>query len=152
MKKVLVVMMFAFLGASVMAQSNESEMFISVFQVEKKALLMDYLALNEVEAAAFWPIYEAYEAKRSEIAKRRIGLITRYAEQYEGLTSDQADALVADTFKLRADKEKLEKDFYKKFKKAVGSIRSAQFLQFERFVDTSIDAELYENMPLVGEM
>jgi hypothetical protein len=152
MKKVLVVMMFAFFASSVMAQSNEAEMFISVFKVEKKALLMDYLQLNETEAATFWPIYEEYEAKRGDIAKKRIELITRYAEQYEGLTSEQADALVADTFKFRASKEKLEKEYYTKIKKAVGSIRAAQFLQFERYVDTSIDAELYENMPLVGEM
>ena len=45
-----------------------------------------------------------------------------------------------------------KKTYYGKFKKAVGSIRAAQFLQFERYVDTSIDAELDANMPLVGEM
>lgn len=145
-------MMFAFLGTSVMAQSNEAELFVSVFKVEKKAVLMDYLQLNETEAAAFWPVYEAYEAERGEIAKQRIALITKYAEQYEGLTSDQADALIAETFKMRASKEKLEKAYYGKIKKAVGSIRAAQFIQFERFIDTSIDAELYNNMPLVGEM
>lgn len=152
MKKVLVLLAFAFLGSQSFAQNNEDELFLSVFKVEKKAMLMDYLALDEAEAAAFWPIYEEYAMAKGNQAKDRIGLIKRYAEQYEGLTAEQADALVADTFKFRAAKEKLEKDYYKKIKKAVGSIRAAQFLQFERYIDTAVDAELYNSMPLVGEM
>lgn len=143
--------MFAFFGASVVAQNNETELFMSVFNVEKKAVLMDYLQLSETEAAAFWPIYDAYESERAEVAKQRIALMTKYAEQYATLTAEQADQLSAESFKWRASREKLEQSYYKKFKKAVGAIRAAQFVQFERYVDTSIDAELYQNMPIIGE-
>ncbi len=151
MKKVLVVLMFAFFGSSVMAQNNEAELFISVFKVEKKAVLMDYLQLSETEAAAFWPIYDAYESERAEVAKQRIALMTAYAEQYATLTAEQADKLTADSFKWRASREKLEQSYFKKFKKAVGAVRAAQFVQFERYVDNSIDALIYDNMPIIGE-
>ena len=151
MKKVLVVLMFAFFGSSLVAQNNEAELFLSVFKVEKKAILMEYLKLSETEAAAFWPIYNAFEVERANVARERIALMTKYAEQYNTLTAEQADILYTESAKWRASRAKLEQTYYKKFKKAVGAVRAAQFVQFERYVDTSIDAELYDNMPVIGQ-
>ncbi len=151
MKKVLVVLAFAFLGNQAFAQTNEIEMFQSIFKVEKKALLMDFLKLSEEDATAFWPVYEAFEADRQELAKKRIALIYKYAEEYETLDAEQADELAMESFKIRAAHEKLHKSYYKKVKKAVGAIRAAQCIQFERFIDNEIDNQVNSNMPLIGE-
>lgn len=107
--------------------------------------------LNEEEAAAFWPVYEQFEMDRTEVAKRRIELIKKYAEEYENMTAEQADELVAESFGIRAAQEKLHKSYYKKVKKSVGALRGAQFIQFERFVNTYIDNELNGAIPLIGE-
>ena len=151
MKKLLLAATVVLFSLGLSAQQNEVEMFQSVFKVEKKALLMDFLQLSDEEAQAFWPIYETYELERAEIGNKRIALIKKYAEQWQNMTEEQADALVAESFALRAQRDKLQKKYYKKMKKAVGALRAAQFVQFERFVQTQIDSELDNNMPLIGE-
>lgn len=151
MKKVLFVIMLGFIGSASIAQSNETELFMSLFKVEKKAALMNYLKLDDAEGVLFWPIYEEFSAKRTEIAKKRIGLIGQYAESYSTMTAAQADVLANESFAIRAEQEKLQKSYYGKFKKAVGAMRASQFVQFERYVNTAIDAELYDEMPFIGE-
>ena len=152
MKKVLVLLAFAFMGSQVIAQSNEAEMLVSMFKVEKKALLMDFLQLSDSEAAAFWPVYEEYDMARGHISQKRIDLITKYAEQYASMTPEMADQLLNESFALRASLEGLHKSYYKKFKKAVGAVRGAQFVQFERFIDNAIDSQLNNSLPLIGEL
>jgi hypothetical protein len=134
------------------AQNNEAEMMMSMFKVEKKALLMDFLKLNEEEAALFWPVYEEFNMDRGVISKKRIELITKYADEYNTITAEQIDELVGESFANRASLEKLHKSYYNKFKKAVGPKRAAQFVQYERFVDNAINTELNNNLPLIGEL
>ena len=68
------------------------------------------------------------------------------------VTAEQVDALANESFAIRASLEGLHKTYYKKFKKAVGAIRAAQFVQFERFVDNAIDSRLNDSLPLIGEL
>lgn len=152
MKKVLFLLAFAIFGGQAIAQNNEAEMMMSMFKVEKKALLMDFLKLNEDEATLFWPVYEEFTMDRGELSKKRIALITKYSEEYNTITAEQIDELVGESFANRAAIEKLHKSYYKKFKKAVGAKRAAQFVQYERFVDNAINTELNNNLPLIGEM
>ena len=152
MKKVSIVLvaLFLFVGFA-KAQQNEVEMFQSMFKVEKKAMLMDFLMLTDDEAKVFWPIYEEYEMERVKLSSRRIALIKKYAEEYETLTEEQIDELANESFAIIDGTNKLHKKYYKKFKKAVSAKRAGQFVQFERFVKTSVDNELNRNMPLIGE-
>ena len=152
MKKVVLLLAFAIFGGQAIAQNNEAEIMLSMFKVEKKALLMDFLNLNEEEAAAFWPVYETFNMDRGEISKKRIALITKYADEYNTITPEQVDELVVESFKIRASLEKLHKSYYKKFKKLVGAKRAAQFVQYERFVDNAINTELNNSLPLIGEL
>jgi hypothetical protein len=151
MKKLLVIVFAFALTVGAMAQQNELEMFQSMYKIEKKALLMDFLDLSDEEAKVFWPIYEEYEMERSKNANRRIELIKLYAEEYNTLTNEQADELVNESFKVRETVEKLHKSYYKKVKKALGAIRAAQFVQFERFVQDAMNSQLDDAIPLIGE-
>ncbi len=152
MKKftVLVVAVVLSVGTA-FSQANEIEMFQSMYKIEKKAMLMDFLSLTEEDAKVFWPIYEEYEAERVKLGARRIELIQKYAEEYETLTAEQADELMMESFSIRAKEEKLQQKYYKKVKKASGALRAVQFIQFERFVRTSVDNKLNGQLPLVGE-
>jgi Spy/CpxP family protein refolding chaperone len=151
MKKVLTLAVAAFFTTGLMAQQNELEMFQSMYKIEKKALLMDFLQLEDEQAKIFWPIYEEYESERTKNANRRIELIKKYAEEYETLTDEQADALAKESFAVRATRDKLHKKYYNKVKKALGAKRAAQFIQFERFVANAMDSKLNDSLPLIGE-
>jgi hypothetical protein len=151
MKKVLALAVAAFFTTGLMAQQNELEMFQSMYKIEKKALLMDFLQLEDEQAKIFWPLYEEYESERTKNANRRIELIKKYAEEYETLTDEQADALAKESFAVRATRDKLQKKYYNKVKKALGAKRAAQFIQFERFVANAMDSKLNDSLPLIGE-
>jgi hypothetical protein len=151
MKKVLALAVAAFFTTGLMAQQNELEMFQSMYKIEKKALLMDFLQLEDEQAKIFWPLYEEYESERTKNANRRLELIKKYAEEYETLTDEQADALAKESFAVRATRDKLQKKYYNKVKKALGAKRAAQFIQFERFVANAMDSKLNDSLPLIGE-
>ena len=151
MKKITLLLAAVVFSLGAFAQANEIEMFQSMYKIEKKAMLMDFLKLNEEDAKVFWPIYEEYEAERVKLGSRRIELIQKYAEEYETLTDEQADALMIESFKIRNSEEKLQQKYYKKVKKEMSALRAVQFVQFERFVKTSIDNKLNSQLPLVGE-
>ena len=132
-------------------QANEIELFKSVYKVEKKAMIMEFLKLSDDEAKGFWPIYESYESERSAIGSMRIELIQKYVESYNTMTDEQADEMMTASFDMRSKLEKLHKTYYAKIKKEMGALRAVQFVQFERLVKTSLDVELYNQLPLVGE-
>ncbi len=131
---------------------NELEMFKSMFKIEKKAMLMDFLKLNDAEATAFWPIYEEYQKELGTLADRRIQLIMGYVNNYGAITAADADAMMKESSDIIIKREKLRAKYYERVKKAISSIRAAQFVQFERFVQNSIDSELNNNLPLIGEL
>lgn len=151
MKRLTLLLAAVVISVGAFAQANEIEMFQSMYKIEKKAMLMDFMELNEEDAKVFWPIYEAYEAERVELGSRRIELIQKYAELYETLTDEQADELMKESFAIRKKEESLQAKYYRKVKKEMTALRAAQFVQFERFVKTSIDNKLNSQLPLVGE-
>jgi hypothetical protein len=151
MKKIVFLLMALCIGLNMSAQNDEIELFQSVFKLEKKALLVKFLSLSDAESEDFWSTYNEYEAKLSKTSNKRIQLIKKYAESYENMTDEQANALVGESFAIRMEREKLQKSYYNKLKKSHGAKRGAQFVQFERFVQNQIDNELNQSFPLIGE-
>ena len=150
MKKIILV--FAVMCAfQVSAQDAELEAFKNLFNSEKKTVLVEFLDLDATKAMAFNEIYDDYLVEQKTIANSRIALVEQYVDEYETLTDDQADALVSETFTVRAKSDKLQKKYYKKFKKALGAKSASKFVQFERYVQTTIDSGVQEALPLIGD-
>ncbi|MBP1838386.1 hypothetical protein [Formosa algae] len=150
MKKILLVFTLVF-SLGVFAQDAELEAFKDLFNSEKKTVIGEFLDLDATAAMIFNGIYDAYILERKEISNRRMSLLEKYVEQYDALTDEQADVIVKETFSIRAKSEKLQKKYYKKVKKELGAKTASQFVQFERYVQTSIDEVLQESLPLIGE-
>lgn len=150
MKKILLALAVV-CGLQLSAQNAELEAFKDLFNSEKKTALGEFLDLDATQAMTFWEIYDDYSEERKAVANSRVDLLKQYVEQYDTLTDSQADALVNDTFAIRAKQEKIQKKYYKKIKKALGAKKASQFVQFERYVQTSIDDEIQTALPLIGE-
>lgn len=151
MKNLLLIIFVCFMGFNITAQNDELELFKTAFKIEKKVLFMEFLSLSKEESKDFWPVYDTYQLELSKTSTKRVALITKYAKEYENMSDEQADVLVIESFKIRAEREKLQRSYYKKFKKTHGAKRAAQFVQFERYVQTEIDAELNNSFRLIGE-
>ena len=132
------------------AQSEE-DVLRKIFSAEKRALTENFLALTGSDANAFWELYDEYELERKSLADGRIRLIQDYAELYNGLTNDQATALVNRSFDGRSAALKLQKKYFKKISKAVDAKTATSWLQLEQYIRTAVNMDLYDAIPFVGE-
>lgn len=153
MKKIIFsVLCIAFAIAS-NAQSNNDEIALmqSAFGMSKQEMVKSFMKLNETESAAFWTIYEEYEAARKEMGKKRIANIMDYANNYSKLTDEKASQLMNASFAIQGEFTKLQQKTFKKMSKQLSPLRAAQFTMLEGFIENSIRTEILDEIPLIGE-
>lgn len=152
-KKTLLTSVLLFLVSLGFAQSNKEEVDLvqSIFGMEKKAMVTQFIKLEGPQKDAFWAAYDEYETKRKELGKKRIDLLNKYAASYGTMDDAATDKIVNETISLQTATDKLIVTYYKKIKKAVGAKPAAQFYQFEGYVLSEIRAAIMENIPLIGE-
>jgi hypothetical protein len=136
------------------AQSNKEEIDLvqSIFGMEKKAMVAEFIKVEGPMKDAFWTAYDAYEVERKELGKKRIDLLNKYASNYGTMDDATTDKIVAETIALTTQNDKLIATYYKKVKKNCGSKTAAQFYQIESYVLSEIRAAIMENIPLIGEL
>jgi hypothetical protein len=137
--------------AAAQTSTEEVDLVQSVFGMEKKAMVAEFVKLQGAQADAFWKVYDEYEVERKQLGKKRIDLLSRYASGYGTMDDAATDAIITDMTKLSASYDKLMSSYYKKMKKAAGVKPAAQFYQFEGYVLSKMRAEIMENIPLIGE-
>ncbi|HEY5748781.1 MAG TPA: hypothetical protein VIU12_22080 [Chryseolinea sp.] len=154
MKKLLLIIAFVIPGCFVFAQSNKEEidLFQSVFGMEKKAVVAEFIKLEGPQKDAFWTAYDSYEAERKALGQKRIALLNKYAANYATLDDAGTDEIVKEMISLQTQTDKLIVDYYKKIKKDSGVKPAAQFYQLEGYILSKIRATIMENIPLIGEM
>lgn len=154
MKKItlfVAVLAIAF-GSYAQSAKEEVELIQAAFGMEKKALVAEFVTLDESQSEAFWTLYDEYETQRKENGKKRIQLLAQYANQYNTMTAEQADAWTNEVIKLSAATDKLIVTYYKKIKKISNAIVATQFYQIEGYILTGIRMELLSSIPFVGEV
>jgi hypothetical protein len=154
MKKLLLIVACMLSGCFVFAQSNKEEidMFQSVFGMEKKALVAEFIKLDGPQKDAFWTHYDRYEGERKALGQKRIALLNKYAFSYGTLDDAGTDEIVKEMISLQTQTDKLIVDYYKKIKKDSGAKAAAQFYQIEGYILSKIRATIMENIPLIGEL
>lgn len=154
MKKLFLFASLIMLASTVtFAQSNkeEVEMMQSIFGMEKKAIVAEFIKLEGEAATSFWALYDEYETERKAIGQKRVKLLTDYAEKYADLDDETTDALVAENIKIINAQNKLIQKYYKSIKKASGSKAAAQFLQLEYYFVSVVRMSIMEEIPFIGE-
>jgi hypothetical protein len=135
------------------SQTDQEDLAIvkAVFNKEKKMLVQDYMNFATPNDA-FWTVYDEYEAKRSNLSMQRLDIITSYADQYNNLTDDQANALAKRIFSNDASFDNLHKTYFKKIAKVAGAKSAAKFLQLETYLQTIVRKKTMENIPFIDEL
>ena len=155
MKKIILFFFAASTFMFIQAQSindDELKMIKDYLKTEKKDLVKEYMKLDEAQSAKFWPLYDEYMGKRSEIGKDRIQLIKDYGTQYPTMTDDQATSLVKRALNNDKAYTSLQEKYFKKFSKAVSPIKAAQFMQLEDYFRTLVRSAVQDEIPFIGEI
>jgi serine phosphatase RsbU (regulator of sigma subunit) len=151
MKKGIITLFAIFVSVFTYAQKTELELVRSAFRLEKKAIVGEFLQLNDADATKFWPIYEKYEQERAEAGTRRINLIETYASKYEDMDDATADALVKESVSIQKKELALREKYYKIVQKEISTSIAARFYQIEDAVHVGVLNELNSMIPMLDK-
>ncbi len=151
MKKLLSILSVVLISTAIYAQSVNDylELARDVLKMEKKAAIAELMQLSEAESTPFWELYNEYQGKLYLVQNKRIAIIKDFAEHFETLTDEKADQLWINAMAFSQEVLKLEKQYYKKFKKILPAGKAARFFQAENKIETMIDAQLALEIPLI---
>ena len=155
MKKInLTVFLFLFAIVTVFAQSNkeEVELYQSIFGMEKKAAVAEFITLDGDAEKAFWGLYDQYEAARKLHGQKRLVLLEKYVNNYMKLNDESTKPLMKEMISLGDDYNKLIKKYHKSIAKACGAKAAGQFYQLETYFQSAIRMTLMEEIPFIGEL
>lgn len=136
-------------AAPAFAQNDIVELMRSDLRTQKKALLTQAMSMTEDQSAAFWPVYNQYEAELITLTDARIALIKEYAANYDTMTDETAKGLVNRSFKWQEGRTKLLKKYYGKMEKALSPKLAARWVQAEHAIDSMIDLQVASELPLM---
>ena len=153
MKKYFLIIAALFLASIAYTQSNTEEVDLmqAAFGMGKKDIVSAFVNPSASQSEAFWTLYDEYESQRKGLGKDRIALLEQYAQQYETMTSEQADAWTTKVIALQKKTDQLISTYYKKVKGISDGIVATQFYQVEYFILTGIRMELLDAIPFVQE-
>ena len=155
MKKLIMGLCIALCVAHVAyGQTDNTDIDIvqSMFCKSKRLIITEYIQLDDKEKNSFWQIYDKYEEKRKVIEKQSLILLKEYADHYQTMDRAEARKLIIIFMKTIEDYNALHKIYYRKMEKVVGSLKAATFIQVETFLQTSLQANLQTQVPVIGEL
>ena len=141
-------------GPAALAQdqaADNMEIVREKVRADKKLLVAGNMELTESEAAAFWPVYEAYQKEISVLNQRTLKAIETYADVYNQGTvpDDVAKKLLDEALDIDADEVDLRKSYVPKFSKVLPAAKVARYYQIESKIRAAIKYEIASGIPLV---
>jgi hypothetical protein len=144
----VVLMALAFTGLRAQSAKEEIDFMQSVFGMEKKALVAEFVKPGAAQKDAFWQLYDEYEMARKELGKKRIELLLKYEENFDNLSNELAADLLKEILALQKQNDKLVAGYVKKVAKATDPVVAMQFHQVEMYVMSEIRVALADGLPL----
>ena len=141
-------------GPAALAQdqaADNMEIVREKVRADKKLLVAGNMELTESEAAAFWPVYEAYQKEIADLNQRTLKAIETYADVYNQGTvpDDVAKKLLDEALDIDADEVDLRKSYVPKFSKVLPAAKVARYYQIESKIRAAIKYEIASGIPLV---
>jgi Spy/CpxP family protein refolding chaperone len=142
-------------GSGAVAQDQPADNMAIVLEkvrADKKLLVASNMELTEQEAAAFWPVYEAYQKDLQALNGRTRKAIESYATAYnQGTVPDEtAKKLLDEALAIEADEVDLKRSYVAKFQKVLPAAKVARYYQIENKVRAAVRYELAAAIPLVN--
>jgi hypothetical protein len=119
-------------------------------RAEKADIIGKTMKFDAAQAAAFWPVYKAYEAERQALGNERLGVIQDLAEHFETLNDAKAKGLLDRSLAIEEKRVALEKRYAGEFLKVLPAKTVARFFQVESRLNNLINLELSSQIPLVN--
>ncbi|TDE10761.1 hypothetical protein [Dyadobacter psychrotolerans] len=150
----LSILAFFFLTGRVAAQIDKEDIAIaqSIFGKTKRVIVDEYLKISIEKNNNFWVLYDSYEEKRKAISRQRYELLKKYADNYATLNDQTASKLALGYMANDKKTNKLNKVYFKRFKREIGGLKAATLFQIETYIITAVHASVQSEIPVIGEL
>ncbi|MEE9165084.1 MAG: hypothetical protein V3U15_02355 [Nitrospinota bacterium] len=130
---------------------EEIELTASIINLERKEIIDHNMGLSNDEERGFWSLYNDYRLSMNEVGKRKIKLITDYADSIKKENLSDAEALRILKEFLSIEREKLTRreEYIPKFQKVLPPKKVVLFFQIENKLDAVLNFDLAKAIPLV---
>ena len=128
---------------------EEVDLVQSLFGMEKKQVVADFVQPSDAENETFWQLYDEYEVQRKELGKQRLEVLKLYAGEYLTMTNEQADEWTLKANELQKKTDALIMTYYGKIKNQTDAILATQFYQIENYILTYIRMNVLQEVPFV---
>ena len=146
-KTILLTLML--LVAPVLALADEAlDLKKKIMFDQKRLIVMENMEFTEVEAAAFWPVYEKHQEDLFQVNQRGAKLILAYASVYQTLTDEQAVKLVDEYYDIQDDRLTVMKKMAVDVGKVLPGKKAFRYLQVESKLSAIGRYELAKEIPL----
>ena len=135
-------------GAANAQDQTAYELEHQLAETRRQAVVAASLPLLDSEAEGFWALYLEYRAAAKRMDDQRMGLIRRYASNYEDLTGEQGDDLVTDALRVERDRESLKHRYFKRFARLLPGQRLFRYYQIETKLDAIQRYDWTQQIPL----
>ena len=129
--------------------SGNMQILVEKVRADKKLLVAANLNLTESEAGDFWPIYQDYQNELFLLRAHTARLINDYAEAYDGMTEEKAEALLDDFMRIETLDLKLRQAYLPKFREVLPARKVARYYQIENKIQAVLYYELAGEIPLM---
>ena len=129
-------------------ESDMMEVIRAQVAANRQALVAANMGLTAEESEAFWPVYRSFQAKRAELDAREIRVLTEFRDSYLDMSDEQARSILDAYLKNQRDFQKLRKQYAREFGKILPDKKVLRFMQIDSKIDTIIDFELVQVVPL----
>jgi len=130
------------------ASKKQRSLDIAAARADRKAIVGANMNLTAEQAKAFWPLYDAYEARMDKLDDRHAAEVKAYAEHYQTLTADDASRKLDEVIAIKQARLDVQKDFVPKFRAAVSSINTTRFFQIDNKLSAMIQCDIAQIVPL----
>ncbi|WP_291585696.1 hypothetical protein [Bacteroides sp.] len=121
--KRLIILLFIICGFTpllwAMDGCNQQRLSPEEFRTKQKAFIIEKAGLNKEEAAKFFPVYFELQDKKKALNDKAWGLLRKGKD--DKTTEAQYAEILKGVYDARSASDKLERDYYEKFKKILSN-------------------------------
>ena len=130
------------------AAKTQRQLDIAAARADRKAIVGANMKLTDEQAKAFWPLYDAYEAKMDKLDDRHAAEVKTYAQHYQTLTDADATNKLNEVIAIQQARLNVQKEFAPRFRSAVGAINTTRFYQIDNKLRAMIQCDIAQIVPL----
>jgi hypothetical protein len=130
------------------APTSQKQLDIAAARAQRKATVGANMNLTSDEAAKFWPVYDAYEAKMDKVEDRHVKELKDFAEKYENLSDEDAGKKLDEVIAIQQARLDVQKAFVPKFRAAIPGVKVTRFYQIDNKIQALIQCDIAQLVPL----